>query len=55
MSLDFDSARISNPYITPEHDEWRSLLIAGGVNVNYTTNVFSPLHIAAQSNAHEKK
>ena len=24
MGLDFDSARISNPYLTPEHEEWRS-------------------------------
>jgi acyl-CoA dehydrogenase len=24
MSLDFDSARISNPYLTSEHEEWRS-------------------------------
>ncbi|MGB2360052.1 MAG: acyl-CoA dehydrogenase family protein [Porticoccaceae bacterium] len=26
MSLDFDSARISNPYLTPEHGEWRTQL-----------------------------
>ena len=26
MSLDFDSARLHNPYITPEHEEWRSQL-----------------------------
>lgn len=26
MSLDFDSARLGNPYLTPEHDEWRRQL-----------------------------
>ncbi len=26
MSLDFDSARLSNPYLTAEHEEWRSQL-----------------------------
>ena len=26
MSLDFDSARLHNPYITSEHEEWRSQL-----------------------------
>ena len=26
MSLNFDSARISNPYLTPEHGEWRTQL-----------------------------
>ena len=26
MALDFDSARITNPYLTPEHEEWRSQL-----------------------------
>ena len=26
MSLDFESARISNPYLTPEHGEWRTQL-----------------------------
>ncbi|OUR97541.1 acyl-CoA dehydrogenase [Gammaproteobacteria bacterium 42_54_T18] len=26
MSLDFDSARLTNPYLTPEHEEWRSQL-----------------------------
>lgn len=26
MSLDFDSARLRNPYLTPEHEEWRSQL-----------------------------
>ena len=24
MALDFDSARLSNPYLTSEHEEWRS-------------------------------
>ena len=24
MALDFDSARLSNPYLTPEHEEWRA-------------------------------
>ncbi len=24
MALDFDSARLSNPYLTPEHEEWRT-------------------------------
>ena len=26
MALDFDSARISNPYLTAEHEEWRAQL-----------------------------
>ena len=26
MALDFDSARISNPYLTPEHEAWRAQL-----------------------------
>ncbi|AQA19242.1 acyl-CoA dehydrogenase [Halioglobus japonicus] len=26
MALDFDSARLSNPYLTPEHEEWRAQL-----------------------------
>ncbi len=26
MSLDFDSARLPNPYLTPEHEEWRTHL-----------------------------
>ncbi len=26
MSLDFDSARLPNPNIRPEHDEWRAQL-----------------------------
>lgn len=26
MSLDFDSARLYNPYLTPAHEEWRSQL-----------------------------
>ena len=24
MSLDFDSARLANPYLTSEHEEWRT-------------------------------
>ena len=24
MSLDFDSARLANPYLRSEHDEWRT-------------------------------
>jgi acyl-CoA dehydrogenase len=26
MSLDFDSARLHNPFLTPEHEEWRTQL-----------------------------
>jgi len=26
MALDFDSARLTNPYLTPEHHEWRAQL-----------------------------
>ncbi|NNC54183.1 MAG: acyl-CoA dehydrogenase family protein, partial [Pseudomonadales bacterium] len=26
MSLDFDSARLANPHITAEHEEWRRQL-----------------------------
>ena len=26
MSLDFDSARLSNPYLTADHEEWRNQL-----------------------------
>jgi len=26
MSLDFDSARLSNPNLRPEHEEWRNQL-----------------------------
>jgi len=26
MSLDFDSARLPNPFLTPEHEEWRTQL-----------------------------
>ena len=26
MSLDFDSARLTNPFLTPSHEEWRKQL-----------------------------
>ncbi len=26
MSLDFDSVRLRNPFLTPEHEEWRTQL-----------------------------
>ena len=46
MSLDFDSARLSNPYLTAEHEEWRTQVrrfidreIMPYDNVNYLSHI----------------